>query len=234
MSNRRRKTPRPSSTATSSRGCTRWVAWIFDRPVAKNRWWHAVDEKDWLNVPNAIIVDHIGELFETSLHSLASYSDSQIAQGLEFIVGHGSEYMFLLADDRIAWPRRERCVRSCSGLYRDLFARRCSSHLSHRDERGAHPLNGICYMLWDMIPIGPEPTLGHRSRLDSVLLDVMIGALQLCSDPCRESALHGLGHWQLGYPEEVEAAIDSFLHTSKRLRPELRHYAENAKRGCVQ
>ena len=51
---------------------------------------------------------------------------------------------------------------------------------------------------------------------------------------CRESALHGLGHWHDVYPAEVELIIDRFLSGYRELRPETVNYAKIARCGCVQ
>ncbi len=57
--------------------------------------------------------------------------------------------------------------------------------------------------------------------------------LDLSSDACRESALHGLGHWHLEYPQQVEAIIDRFLDSHPDLRSELKAYARAARKGRV-
>ena len=45
---------------------------------------------------------------------------------------------------------------------------------------------------------------------DPDILQVMESTLQLDSIACRESALHGLGHWQHQYPQRVGEIIDKF------------------------
>ena len=55
--------------------------------------------------------------------------------------------------------------------------------------------------------------------------------LYLDSDVCRESALHGLGRWHYDYAKEVEAIIDGFLSRKPELRPELKFFALEARRG---
>ncbi len=62
---------------------------------------------------------------------------------------------------------------------------------------------------------------------------VMQRVLALDALACQESALHGLGHWHLRYPAEVEGAIDAFLERRPQLDPRLRQYAFSARRGCV-
>jgi hypothetical protein len=94
-------------------------------------------------------------------------------------------------------------------------------------------LNLVCYMWWDIIPFGGQPNNPERSEFDQEILNVLESTLQLDSIPCEESALHGLGHWQQDYPQQVTEIIDKFLQGQADLREELRAYALNAYRGYV-
>jgi hypothetical protein len=65
-------------------------------------------------------------------------------------------------------------------------------------------------------------------------LDAMRDVLGLDAVACQESALHGLGHWQSAYPDEVGDIVDAFLATAPDRRPDLVRYAQSARVGCVQ
>ncbi|MDP8922996.1 MAG: hypothetical protein M3O34_09005 [Chloroflexota bacterium] len=69
--------------------------------------------------------------------------------------------------------------------------------------------------------------------VDETILYVMARTLRLESEPCREGALHGLGHWRRAYPERTAAIIDEWLDGEPRISPELRRYAMAARSGCV-
>jgi hypothetical protein len=69
--------------------------------------------------------------------------------------------------------------------------------------------------------------------VDDALLDVMARTLRLESEPCREGALHGLGHWHHAHPERTTAIVDEWLREQPRISPELHQYAMNARSGCV-
>jgi hypothetical protein len=69
--------------------------------------------------------------------------------------------------------------------------------------------------------------------VDEAILHVMAQTLRLESEPCREGALHGLGHWHLSYPDRTAAIIEAWLSRQPRISPELRRYAMNARAGCV-
>lgn len=211
-----------------------WLIYVFDRPVNSGQEWYWDSEANWWYGSNPQIVQFITRAFEGGEALLEPYSDAQLNRGLWFIASNGcSDYMFALLDSSVPWAARQRCMRSIQNLFEACFARRCTPHLSHLDEPGAGPLNPACYMWWDLIPIAAQPDDPDRRGLDGEILGVMESTLQLNSVACQESALHGLGHWQPYYPEQVGEIIDTFLQRQKSLREELRMYALNAARGCV-
>ena len=97
----------------------------------------------------------------------------------------------------------------------------------------ASPLNAVCYMWWDIMPVYGGPRLEDRYALHRAALHVMATVLDFESLACAESALHGLGHWHRAYPERVESLIDGFLATHSDARPELLTYARSVRYGCV-
>jgi hypothetical protein len=135
-------------------------------------------------------------------------------------------------------------------------------HLDAGPESAA-PLNSSCYMWWDLFPTwggaggqayereegwGTSRQARRRSArggadrpdadsavqtVDEAVLTVLSRTLRIESEPCREGALHGLGHWHRSYPERVAGTIDAWLAGSPRISPELRRYANSARAGCV-
>jgi hypothetical protein len=73
-----------------------------------------------------------------------------------------------------------------------------------------------------------------EAEIHEVTLQVMTEMLDLPSELCRFSALHGLGHWQSRHPERVEQIVDAFIARHQDLRPHLIEYASNARVGRVQ
>jgi hypothetical protein len=88
-------------------------------------------------------------------------------------------------------------------------------------------------MWWDSIPIAGHPDDPAREQMDETILWVMNATLQLDSIACRESVLHGLGHWHLHYPKQVEGIIQNFLQRNQVLPDNLRTYALSALKGCI-
>lgn len=72
------------------------------------------------------------------------------------------------------------------------------------------------------------------ATVDDVILHVMERTLRLESEPCREGALHGLGHWHGAHPGRTETIIDVWLSEGPTVSPELRAYAGYARGGCIQ
>ena len=212
-----------------------WLAYVFDHPVgdAKQAWYWDID-RDWWHEDPADTIQFLTRAFENAAVVFEPYSDAQLNQGLWFIASNAcSNHMFALLDASVPWPARQRCIHSIHKLYEGCFAQRCTPHLSHLDEPGASPLNLVCYMWWDIIPIYGQPDVPERSELDQEILEVLESTLQLDSIACRESALHGLGHWQHYYPQRVGEIIDAFLMKHRVLPKELETYAVNAYTGYV-
>lgn len=93
--------------------------------------------------------------------------------------------------------------------------------------------NMVCYMLWDVCPLTQNPHYPDMGEVDGIVLDIMKDALQIKHGACQESALHGLGHLQSSYLEQVKAIIDQFVADFPELPSSLRRYARSAREGRV-
>jgi len=210
-----------------------WVDHVFDHDVSDPNWYFDLDAPVWA-APAALTLDHVTRLFENPIEHLARYDDAQLNQGFWYLVSNGgSNHMFALTDASAPLETRIRCVRSFSSLFERLFALRCSSHLMHLSPADFNPLNLACYMWWDIIPFAGAPDDSERRDLDAAALAVMEEVLETESLACRESALHGIGHWQHAYPKTVGDIIDRALSRSNAWPKELITYALNARNGCV-
>ena len=216
-----------------------WLSYVFDHPVPsgelKSAWYWDLERERWDENENPVdTVRFLTQAFEQAATVFQPYSDAQLNQGLWFIVSNScSDHMFTLMDEALPWPEQKRCIYSFHKLFEQCFAKRCTPHLSHIDEPGAGPLNMVCYMWWDLIPFAGRPDNPAWKEFDRAILGVMESTLQLDSIPCRESALHGLGHWQMHYPERVGEIIDKFSMTRPQLPEKLQQYMINAYKGYV-
>ena len=212
-----------------------WLAFVFDHPLAgQQREWYWAPEADWWDGPPELTLEYLTRAFENAAALFAPYSDGQLNQGLWYLASNAcSDHMVALLDEGVPWPQRQRCLRSMSALYAQCFAPRCLPALGHLDEQPTNPLNAVCYMWWDILPVYGRPDLPGRQAFDQECLQLMAAALALPNEACQESALHGLGHWAMVYPEPVAAIVNSYLARPPALREPLRQYALAARRGMV-
>jgi hypothetical protein len=210
----------------------KWIGHVFDHPITNPAWHWASDAPQWQGTSEQIAANIAGT-FEQSGQLLARFSDEQLNQGFWFLVSNSCcEFMYSLVDPVIPFSLRIRALRSFVPLFEQIMAARCSAHLSHLDEHGANALNSACYMWWDILPIHGHPEEPTRAEFDSEVLVVLKRLLAIPQDACRESALHGLGHWSIYYPS-VANIIDEFLARAPNLRPELIVYGKSAKTGVL-
>jgi hypothetical protein len=215
-----------------------WVAAVFDHSVTEPAWYWGPEAADW-NLPHERALQLVTQLFQQPAEILRPFSDAQVNQGLWFLLGSCGDAMRGLDNEQIAWDLRWRCIRSFPSVFAGLFAARCTPHLSHLrrsaipDDPALSPLNDVCYMWWDFDCWCAQPERSTHRKIDSAFLEVMKQNLALPHDACRESGLHGLGHWHRGYPAESESIIDNFLGQTTPIREELRRYAFQARQGCV-
>jgi hypothetical protein len=234
-------------------GFETWTKWVFDHPVTKHEWWWDVPDVDeggrWLDRPTWRVIRFMTRFFEDPGPCVAPYSDEQIDQGLWFIFHDAnSEHIRSLNDWRVSYALRLRCLRAMVALHERLFVLRCAEVLNHfrEPDRGATPLNSICYMLWDLVYKGTIEDWGHwnsrkakwrNSSANPKFVTHMLEALQrvlaIPHKACQEAAIHGLGHVQRGHPGKASAIIDEYLLSNPAIDPRLREYALRARAGKI-
>ncbi len=211
-----------------------WILFTFDHEAEGPVWYHASDDDIW-DGPSAATIAYLTRLFNDPVPALEGYSDGQLGQGFWYLVSNGGgDYLRPLLDPTVPLPTRLVCLDAIPTLFEKLFLPRCSPHLSHLDEPGTNPINSPIYMWWDIAPLGAPTQDPEAATINHKILDVMDHILTLPSDPCRESSLHGLGHWASTYPDRTADIIDRFLHhRATTLRPELLTYANAARSACI-
>ncbi|KAF0177128.1 MAG: hypothetical protein FD161_2626 [Limisphaerales bacterium] len=216
-----------------------WLTYLFDRPECEygGHWsfGRPDDEPVW-DAPREVSAEFIARTYEDPKFWMGRFTNAQIAAGLEYTWNPSySDVGFAIRDEPTPMPLRLRAVRALVPLYQNCFQSRCDAGLSHLSERLDNPMNGACYMYWDVSPFVAQPEKPEPRLVDQECLKVMEVTLQIDHDACRESALHGLGHWQSDYPARVASLIEQGLkHKGAHLRPELLRYAAAAVRGDVQ
>ena|SRR5271165_795267 len=218
----------PGDTLDRGAGMKDWLDRIFGGPATSDA--HRLVELDEFCGPDATTLERLAEVFENAATLLKPYADGSVSQAFWDL---NSNVFFALSDESIEWVIRLRVIQSFEPLFRGLFAVRCQSTLGHLDKEGDSPLNTACYMWFDMGCWYSSPVPLARNRLDFAFLDSMRSILAIDHDACRESALHGLGHWHQDHAESVENIIDEFLRREPHLQNELREYAQSARIGYV-
>jgi len=198
------------------------AAWFFDH------------DRDWWDPEPAVALAYLTRLFESPEPFIFEYSDSQIAQGLTYLVNtsaSGDHRWF--SSTEVPIESRVHCLEAITSSFAQLFVPRCTPHLSHLSETDAGPLNGVCYMWWDEFPCLALAGDPNRPMMQEAALCTMARILVFQSPACQESALHGLGHWQRDHDRQVCAIIDGFLAANPDIDPRLIGYANAARHGCV-
>jgi hypothetical protein len=217
-----------------------WLLAIFDHPTT-GWYWYGGDEAPelWeLTKHPKTVVEWMTRTFRECASLPELFTDEQIADGIDYIINNAkSSLSFAIYDIENGVPMQARldCMAEVYTVYKDLFAPRCSPDLGHTiyNNRVINPLNMPCYMWWDTTPIHGHPDDPRYSSLDQAILSVMAKTLTIDSGVCCEGALHGLGHWKMYYPKEVEEIIDAFLAEDREVSRKMRSYALAARGGGV-
>jgi hypothetical protein len=246
-----------------------WLHYVFDRPVPDDdgdAWYWHTDDVGWDSSGDpAMIVAYLHKLFDGAGVLLQPYSDGQVAQGLRYLINNSlSNYMFPLMNPDVAWPERQGAICAMYVVFDRIFDPKCSPYLSHtltEPDQKANPLNGECYMWWDVCPLQghPGPTTEedfilateelvdpgprvdpYAAELEAEILRVLERTLALDNVACQEAALHGLGHRQSKHAAQVESILDAYLQRHLPTWPTeeqgqaMRGYALAARAGRVQ
>lgn len=162
------------------------------------------------------------------------WSDSQLAKGIWHLYGSGSCY---LAEMSHLPPGNEVSgfFESVPYLYADLFEARCSRFFSHLD-RGPeepNPLNGPCYMLWDMD--GGIDSFRFSKNPEYIAQSIrLLEQLADSTHPATiESAIHGLGHMVGDFRDHCQPPLER-IASRPDVPAELRDYANNAAHHYIQ
>ena len=208
-----------------------WLDETFGRAVSGEWYPQFVPVDDWpAPVADRLLVDYLTRLFEQSEGALRYYSDNQIAAGL-WELGPGDAHC--VYNPEIAIEARERLIRSVATFFRDFFNVRCIPKLSHLDKEQTEPLNGICYMWWEVITWGWAKDDPDADRLRNSDIDVMEEVLRLPNPACKESALHGLGH-MVRQNDRAHDIIERFIADATDVESDVLAYARAALSGCIQ
>ncbi|MCG6534354.1 MAG: hypothetical protein L7F78_06605 [Syntrophales bacterium LBB04] len=130
-----------------------WFRYLFDHPVIDPRWYWDAD-RDSVELEPQRVVAYFTQLFEGAGELLAPYPDAQAEQGLWFLIGECTSPLYALTDAAVLLKERLCCIRAIATVFEQCFVPRCTPHLGYLSESGAGALNSVCYMWWDIFPVG--------------------------------------------------------------------------------
>lgn len=208
-----------------------WISAVFDHPPDGPEWfWGPEFDAVWgsLEISDSQTISFLTRLFGNPSPA-RSYSLEQVGQAIWFLIGDSSPaaiaHMLLSSDTPL--ERRIACINAMAVFFRDFV----DPSAPGAAEEDSNPFHVACYMWWDIFPSWGGSQAGEPA-LHAACLDTMADILQLPSELCQLSALHGLNHWRLHYASRVEQIIDTFLFESGQLTPRIRDYATAARSGC--
>ena len=179
---------------------------------------------------DVLTVKFLEKLFLES-EQLKKFSLAQVGQGIWFLIGESSpaQPAHALLKRGITLRDRTVCIQAMNDFFRDFVAPAAPGLV----DIDSDPFHIACYMWWDIFPTWAGPESGEP-EIHSTCLRVISEVLELPSDLCRLSALHGLNHWQLHHRDQVVNLIDTFLAKGVDLSPRIREYASSAREGLCQ
>jgi hypothetical protein len=219
----------------------------FNRTTEYTKQELAVHRERWgpaSNITNKPLAEYLIQLFESPGWIQRKYTQQQIAEGIWFIFGLGSEYFGrILHDGDISLPTKLKCVRSVASMYTQFFDKVCGrgGQDPFTNRTSTDEIDTAVFMIWDM---GVIETCLWDAESDTeraaACLDVLEVALTQCTtSSCKGSALHGLGHVVCmnhrtrGHVYQRSHDLVSSFLKSDISADWLRTYAEHALNGNV-
>lgn len=207
-----------------------WLRHLFDHPATEPAWHTALDVPSFA-ADDAAIAALIELTFLHSGRDLARYSDAQLGQGFWYLLSiAGSGHIWSLNRPVVPLARRLSAIAALTTLYRDCFAARCTRTLSHFDDQPCSPLNGVCYMLWDISALTNIQDEANAPVIVDTCFAVLATLLAMDHPACQEAAIHGYYEFHYSQPARVVAAMRAFLK-NPATDPRLHHFAARVRDG---
>jgi hypothetical protein len=206
-----------------------WVYAVFQHPANNPEWyWEDAFEALWAKLTDAAMVRYMTRLFlEPEL--LRYYSLEQVAQGITFLIGDDAPGESSAALFRTEVPLAERvaCIEAMSEFFRRFVVAAAAGESEFDPPGEGNAFQRACYMWWEIFPMRFLMGDGEQTvepELEQAALRVMEQVLELPSELCQISALHGLSHWHRHHAEAVDRIVDEFVSRTGELSPRVREY----------
>lgn len=175
--------------------------------------------------------EFIFKFFSDVENYLKEFSNEDAAKILEFLINPSlSDICYVFLNSNVQLETKRLTIGSIFSVFKDIFNNRCEKKESRNLPVIISPLNNLCYMWWDIFPRHGVPKSPQYTEVDKIILSLLSKLLELNNIACKESALHGLGHWYSGYPEKIISIIES---SNDCISENLRTYASQASKGNI-
>lgn len=172
------------------------------------------------------------EVFRNINSVIERYGEHSVCKGLFFFInGMKSHMPYLFTSAELPTELRLEAIEAIYYVFVNFFEPRCQQIASHGRDVSLGCLNDLCYMWWDEFPYHGGGGGADDNVINKAFLSLLERLLNLRNVACKESALHGLGHWHISCPEEVSEIIGNHLNDMPN---ELIDYAMQATCGNVQ
>ena len=201
-----------------------WIKYVFPKVQLSDFLdWKYPDFFEAPNLEKKVICSYVGHVFVNIEKMHSEFGIERLAYGLNYIINpFVSLTSYALLDDSVSDEIKIDTISSMSNVF-ILFERQC--------DENTKSLNYVCKMWWDFFPRHGTGTRNNSiKKIDQYILMILESLLKYKSHYCVESALHGLGHWHAGYPEEVETIIEN---NTKHIPAKLLEYADKCKHGIT-
>jgi hypothetical protein len=208
-----------------------FVEFLFNRAGDRKEWYFAEDfvqpefEAD-------VQVDFATRVFTDAEQLARKYTERQFCLGLNYLINPAcSSFCYSFVDTSVEEVKRVSVIDSMYTVFKEVFNDKCTELSSKSAAVGPATFSFLCYMWWDVFPRHGTPPNVDLESTDRAILITLEKIMSLDSLGCKESALHGLGHWYFAQPEFVERVID---RNGEKMPMALREYSKNAREGRVR
>lgn len=197
-----------------------FVDFAFGHNLDDSVWYYSFDGYKFGNTN--VVVRHLITLFRAPEILAKKFTPRQIESGFYFVASLLCAIKFdgLFWDTRVPFEKREELIFANYDLFSKLFAH--------------YETENICFMWWDSLAYGYYMENGKAAdedgaRVQQVMFETLKKILEIDSEACQKSALHGLGHLKHA---ETEPTIKDFLRR-RRVSQELKDYAQECIDGTM-
>lgn len=181
----------------------------------------------YLQMPSLLVTEYVIRLFSDPAFIAKVYTEDQIADGIGFLFGGGSEYTRHFLSPEVPIEAQRRAIASVETMYTYLFDRVCN--LRGTDPDGCYydrkPIDMRVLMIWDMD--GIDGSLYRPQLVQSCLIVLETALLRCRTSSCKASAIHAFLDHEILHQGQARSILARYR--AAKDEPEyLREYAEQA------